>query len=503
MNKTYEKYRELMQKVADVKYTLSLLHWDHETNMPQKGAAIRARQIGTLSGIAHELFISKDLEALLEKLQNDSSLSDSQAKNIFHSSKDLKREKKYPTDFVVKLNKTTAESFQTWKKAKKENEYGIFAPKLEELLNLKKEECEILGYKDHPYDAMLDQYEPEEKTANIDMLFQDVKKQLKSFFQTVKEKPQVDNSFLKKVYDKNKQWDFGIYLLKQMGYDFEAGRQDITAHPFTIHLNNKDVRVTTRINEKDFTSMTWSCIHEGGHALYEQGLKTEEYGLPMGDSISLGIHESQSRLWENHVGRSLAYWKANYDKVQKLFNENLGNISLQEFYRGINRIEPTFIRTEADELTYHFHILIRFELEKELISGNLTINDLPKAWNQKYKEYLDLDVPDVRLGVLQDIHWSYGNFGYFPTYSLGSFYAAQFFNKAQEDIGNLTSSIETGNMKPLLNWLREHIHQHGKFYSAEELCIKITGEKLNFKYFMEYAEKKFSDIYAPEMAVVS
>lgn len=495
MNKKYEQYKNLMRKIADINYSVALLHWDQEINMPIKGAAIRAQQIGSLSGISHDIFISNELGNLLQELNGNSSLSEKESRNIAQSYKDYIRSKKYTTDFVVTLNQTIAESYQTWNKAKQEDNYDIFSPFLDKLIKLKKEETGLLGYKDHPYDALLDLFEPGTQTKDIDLLFNDYKNHFIESVQKIAVHPQNDNSFLQKHYEKNNQWNFGIYLLKQMNYDFTAGRQDISSHPFTVHFNSKDVRVTTRINENNLSSMTFCCIHEGGHALYEQSFNVEDYGLPSGDAISLGIHESQSRLWENHVGRSLSYWKANYKKLQEIFPENLSKVTLNQFYKGINVVQPSFIRVEADELTYHFHVLIRFELEKELLTGNLSVKDLPEAWNQKYKQYLNIDVPSNKLGVLQDIHWAYGNFGYFPTYSLGSFYAAQFFNKATQDIDELQLSIEKGNLMPLLQWLRKNIHAHGKLYSAEEICKRVTGEKLNLKYFIDYIENKFTEIY--------
>jgi len=244
--------------------------------------------------------------------------------------------------------------------------------------------------------------------------------------------------------------------------------------------------------------MTWSCIHEGGHALYEQGLPIENYGLPTGGAISLGIHESQSRLWENNVGRSLRHWKSHYKILPQTFPKPFKGVDLEMFYRGINKIEPSFIRTESDELHYHFHVLIRYEIEKSLIEGNISVNDLKDLWNKKYKEYLDIDVPDDKLGILQDVHWGHGSFGYFPTYSLGSFYAAQFFKQANNDIESLEGKIARGDLSELLMWLRENIHQYGRLYEADELCERITGEKLNFDYFMEYAMKKYSGIYGFE-----
>jgi len=388
-----------------------------------------------------------------------------------------------------------SEAFQAWQKAKTGNNFALYAPYLEKLVKLKREECELIGYTGHPYDALLDQYEPGAKTADLSVLFADVRSQLVGFVKRIAEMPQNDDSFLHTHYDKQKQWDFGITLLKQMGYDFEAGRQDISSHPFTTNFGPLDVRVTTRVDENNLEQMVWSCIHEGGHALYEQGLPASEYGLPSGEYISLGIHESQSRLWENNVGRELPYWKYNFSKLQAIFPESLKGQDAESFFKAINTVSPSLIRTSADELTYHFHILIRFEIEKALIEGSIEVRDLPAIWNAKYKEYLGLDVPSDDKGVLQDIHWSHGSFGYFPTYSLGSFYAAQFYNKALEQIPSLENEIEHGNLAPLHDWLKEKVYWHGKFYSAEELCINITGEKLNFSYFMKYAQKKYQRLY--------
>jgi carboxypeptidase Taq len=276
-----------------------------------------------------------------------------------------------------------------------------------------------------------------------------------------------------------------------MGYDFDRGRQDIAPHPFTISFGVDDVRVTTRIDEKDLSNMTWSCIHEGGHALYEQGLDGSEYGLPSGSAISLAIHESQSRLWENNVGRSLEYWKYHYPTLQKIFNKNLENVSLKKFYRAINNVEPGFIRTEADELNYHLHIMVRYEIEKIMMSENVDAHQLKTLWNEKYKEYLGLDVKEDNLGILQDVHWAHGSIGYFPTYSLGSFYAAQFFHQAEKDIPKLKKQIKKGDTSQLLDWLRTNIHRKGRSVEAEELCTNLTGEGLNFDYFKNYVEKKY------------
>lgn len=495
MNSNYQNYCAYMRKIADVQFAAGVLNWDQETYMPSKGANFRAQQLSTLAGIAHELATKEELGTLLNKLSKDTTLTEKEKRNIAQSLKNYNQNKKYTTAFVEELSKTISETFQAWQKAKATNDFKIYAPHLKKLVQLKRKECELLGYTEHPYDALIDQYEPETKTKQLEILFADVKNQLVEFVKQIAEKPQNKDNFMFLNYNKDKQWNFGIDILKQMGYDFEAGRQDISSHPFTTNFSSEDVRVTTRINENDINEMIWSCIHEGGHALYEQGLPASEYGLPSGEYISLGIHESQSRLWENNVGRSLAFWNFNFNKLKEYFPENLNNISSKDFYRAMNIVKPSLIRTSADELTYHFHVLIRFEIEKALIEGKIEVDDLPSYWNTKYKEYLNIDVPSDSQGVLQDVHWSHGSFGYFPTYSLGSFYAAQFFSQAKKEIKNLEQEIEKGNLNPLLNWLRENIHKHGKHYNATQLCEKITGEKLNFKYFMDYAKQKYSDLY--------
>ena len=496
MNNTYEKYVTTLQKLADIEHSIAVLGWDKEVNLPENAASIRSRQVATLSGIAHEIFTSDEFGTVLHQLNSSpEDLNFKQTRNVKNTLREFNKLKKYSNEFVIKRSKIISNTYHAWLKARKQNDFGLFKGPLKEMISIKKEETELLGYEDHPYDALIDIFEPETKTEQLTILFKDVREQLVEFVKQLNEKQQVDDSFLYKFYPKQKQWDYGIKLLKAMEYDFKTGRQDLSPHPFTTSFGSTDVRVTTRIDEHNFGNMTWSCIHEGGHALYEQGLPIDEYGLPSGKYISLGFHESQSRLWENNVGRGLGFWKFHYNDLQELFPGNLKNVGVHDFYKGINKVVPSLIRTESDELHYHFHILIRFEIEKGLIEGSIEVEDLDKIWNEKYKSYLGIDVPDDNSGVLQDIHWAHGSIGYFPTYSLGSFYAAQFFHQALKDVPNLASQIENGNTSNLLKWLRENIHQHGMTYNADELCKKITGEELNFRYFMDYAKEKYTAIY--------
>nr|DAD54761.1 TPA_exp: metallocarboxypeptidase [Chitinophaga sp. CB10] len=487
----YAAYKQKMQKIADVRNAIAVLGWDQETYLPEKGAGFRGQQITTLSTIAHELFTAPELGSLLHELHHHPELDAVQQKNIALSLEDYDKNKKYPASLVAEISEATNQAYHAWIKARKANDYQVFEPALARMVELKRKETTVLGYEDHPYNALLNEYE---KGANVDMLdtiFTEVKTALSPLLDDIAKQTPARRDFLHLHFDRDKQWQLGIDLLRQMAYDMSAGRQDISEHPFTTSFNPLDVRVTTRIDENDFSNMTWSCIHEGGHALYEQGLPTEQYGLPCGEAASLGIHESQSRLWENNVGRSLNFWKFQYPRIQALFPEQLGNVSLQEFYKAINHVQPSLIRTEADEITYHFHIMIRYEIEKGLIDGSISTKDLNKTWNDYYRQYLHVEVPNDTQGVLQDIHWSHGSFGYFPTYSLGSFYAAQFFTTAQKQVPDLDVSIASGNYQPLLEWLRNNIHPFGRFYTSNELCQKITGNPLQFSYFLDYAAGKF------------
>ncbi|MEP6749162.1 MAG: carboxypeptidase M32 [Bacteroidota bacterium] len=494
--KKYSEYTGHLRKIADVRYAIAVLQWDQETYMPQKGAGFRAQQVATLSEISHGLFTRESFKNILQELMTCGDLDEIQQKNIDLSWYDYTQQQKLSGDFVRLLSEATSNSFQAWVRAKKENDFSVFEPHLAGLLELKKQEAALLGYEDHPYNALLNQYERGCTVHLLDKVFSTLQQPLQNLLRKVTACKQVDDAFLTQPYPREKQWQFGMELIKQLGFDFEAGRQDIAEHPFTTSFSSQDVRLTTRIDENDFSNMTWSCIHECGHGLYEQGLPASFYGLPLGEYTSLSIHESQSRLWENNVGRSINSWRHFYPLVQQYFPGQLKDISLQHFYKGINKVQPSFIRTEADELTYHFHVQVRYELEKKLLDGTLQAKDIPAYWNEQYKKLLGVNVPNDKQGCLQDVHWSHGSFGYFPTYSLGSFYAAQFFAAAEKNIPDLAIEITNGNYKPLLDWLRTSVYVHGRRFTSEELCTRITGEPLNIDYFIRYATDKYKDIYA-------
>lgn len=491
----YSAYTDRMQKIADVKYAAAVLQWDQETYLPSKGAEFRGRQLATLSEIAHEWFISDDVGQLLHELGSRGDLPEDQRRNIELNLEDYEKQKKFSPAFVRRLSETSSRCFHAWLQARSANTFSRYKESLESMVRLKKEEAELAGYEGHPYNALLDQYEKGATVALLDKVFSEVRTPLKDLLDRISRCPSVDDGFLRSDYPRQLQWDFGMELIRQLGFDFEAGRQDLSEHPFTTSFNPRDVRITTRIDERDLSHMTWSCIHETGHALYEQGLPPEYYGLPLGEFASLGIHESQSRLWENNIGRSLTWWRAVYPRLQALFPAQLGAIPVERFYKGINKVEPSLIRTEADEVSYHFHVMIRYELEKLLLEGSLPVADIPAWWNESYKTWLGVTVPDDKRGCLQDVHWSHGSFGYFPTYSLGSFYAAQFFSAAEDQLPTLGDSIAAGDTTPLLHWLRENIHRWGRRYTSEELCQKATGAPLDIVYFIEYLHGKYVTIY--------
>jgi carboxypeptidase Taq len=489
----YQAYVAEMRKIADLRYASAVLKWDQETYLPEKGAAIRTQQIATLSTMAHELFTHEKMGALIENLRSLATLSATEKNNVERSWEDYQRNTLFEASFIHELTMTTHEAFHAWVKARENNNFKLFSPALKKIVLLKQKEAGILGYKDHPYNALLNDHDKGATVALCDTIFNNLKKPLHDLIQEVKAKHEPP-AFMNAFMEKTQQWDAGIDLLKKMGYDFGAGRQDLSAHPFTVNFNARDVRITTRVDEHDFSNMLWSSIHELGHALYEQGLPIEQYGLPLGEPASYSIHESQSRLWENHVGRSKAFCDFLLPHLRFYFPTVFKEVETDHFYEAINRVSPSFIRTEADELTYHFHIMIRYELEKLLITGELQVEDIPAYWNEAYKKYLEIDVPGDDQGCLQDVHWSHGSFGYFPTYSIGSFYAAQFHHFAEKSVENLNQHISQGEFEPLLLWLNKEIHCYGRQYTSEEICRQVTGEGLNIAYFLDYARQKFSNL---------
>lgn len=491
----YEQYKVKMNRIADVKNANALLQWDQETHLPPNGAKFRGQQITTLSEISHQLFSADDLGNLLQELLTKTDLSLQEKRNIELTFEDYTKNKKYTSEFVRAMADQTNKTFHAWISSRKQNSFALYENELDKLIQLKKQEADILGYEVHPYNALVNEYEKGCTVNLLDKTFTDLLPALKNLLNKITARPQVDDSFLQGNFPKQQQWDWGMYLVKQLNFDLESGRQDISEHPFSISFNKYDVRITTRVDEADFSNMTWSCIHEVGHALYEQGLPEEFYGLPLGEPCSYSIHESQSRLWENSVGRSKAFWNHYFPVLANYFPQQFKEVNLEQFYKAINKVQPSLIRTEADEITYHFHVFIRYDLEKKLLEGSLTTRDIPAYWNEQYKQLLGVAVPDDKRGCLQDVHWSHGSFGYFPTYSLGSFYAAQFFATACLQNPNCETEMASGDLNGLLTWLRSNVHSKGRLYTSEELCKEITGKTLDVSFFVDYLLYKYAAIY--------
>ncbi len=493
-------------EITRVNSAASVLSWDQETHMPAGGGEARAEQIAVLQGIAHDKLVSPDIERFLtatvdpatgQAIDQPGDLWDEPSRSLLREIwRDFSRAKKLPSDFVIRLSRETSLAQQVWAEAKEQNNFRQFLPNLRTVLALKREEAEYLGFKTSPYDALLDVYEPGSTIATLRPLFAQMKARLVPLLKRVTQSPnQIDDSILRHSYDQARQLEFGRLVLIAMGYDFERGRLDLSAHPFTTSFHPTDVRVTTRVHEHELQSCLFSCIHEGGHGLYDQGLDQRYFGTPLGESVSLGIHESQSRMWENCVGRSRAFWQFFYPILQQTFHHQLRGIDLDHFYAAINCVKPSLIRVEADELTYNLHIMLRFEIEQDLIEGRLQPEDLPGVWNQKMQEYLGITPAHDGEGVLQDVHWSFGAFGYFPTYTLGNLYSVQFFEQAKLEIPHLDDEIAAGQLMVLRRWLEQKIHRWGRMFTPDHLAQRVTGKSIDPEPFLTYLEKKYGELY--------
>ncbi|MFZ1744609.1 MAG: carboxypeptidase M32 [Nitrospirales bacterium] len=503
---TLDPLKQTLRQIHHLHDAAAVLSWDQETYMPPGGGAVRAEQLATLQTLAHDQFVSSEMESLLGTFvdlstgtlhsQHASALDEPSQALLRETWRDFSRAKKLPSAFVNQLERECSLAQQVWAEARKTNDFQRFLPNLQRVVKLKQQEADYLGYADSPYNALLDTYEPGSTVAQLRPLFATLRTELIRLLDHIRQSPvQPDTQLLTQSYGHTPQMDFGRLVLKHMGYDFQRGRLDLSAHPFTTAFHPTDVRVTTRVFERDLPSCLFSCIHEGGHGLYEQGLPAKQYGTPLGEAISLGIHESQSRLWENCVGRSRAFWQYFYPKLQEVFPTQLGQVNAEDFYLAINRVAPSFIRVEADELTYNLHIMVRFEIELDIMEGRLHVDDLPEIWNAKIQDYLGIVPPSDAEGVLQDVHWSFGAFGYFPTYTLGNLYAAMLFRQAHKDLPDLDQAISQGNLLPLKGWLNDKVHRWGRQYTAADLITRVTGQALTPEPFIQDLRQKFGTLY--------
>ncbi|MFQ5400275.1 MAG: carboxypeptidase M32 [Anaerolineae bacterium] len=490
---------EKVYEINDLQKATAVLYWDREVNMPKAGAPARVQQITTLSRLTHTMSTSDEMGELIEGAAaevNGAAYDSIESSLIRFLRRSYEDARKIPPDFVVRSSEVSGKAHDAWIKARSENNFAHFRPWMEQVVELCQELAELYGYEDERYDALLDKYEQDMKTAEVREIFNAVKAELVPLREAVETQAEaVDDSLLHQPFDIATQKQFARYIAEAIGYDFNRGHLGTVVHPFATSFSRDDARITTRWYPDFLSPSLFGTLHESGHAMYEQGTHESLARTPLARGTSLGIHESQSRMMENIVGRSRGFWRAHYPKLQSLFPEQLGAYLAEAFYRAINKVQPSFIRVEADELTYNFHIILRFELEQAMLNGDLAVADLPAAWNDKMKELLGIVPPTDSLGCLQDVHWSRPGFGYFPTYALGNLYAAQFYATAVSENPAIEEEMAEGKTTALLSWLRENIHQHGRKFTPSELVQRVTGKPLSHHAFIKYVTAKFSDIY--------
>lgn len=498
MQEILERLKSILAEVSDLGSAAALLSWDQQTYMPPGGVIARGNQIGTLSSLGHSKFVSEEVGKLLEDLKAYAESLDPESNDaclIKVTSRDYQKQTKVPSDFVAEFSRIAVIAHGAWEEARKNDDFSLFQPHLEKIVEMKRQYADFFTPYDHVYDPLLDDFEPGMKTAQVQEIFAALRPKQVELIKAIREKPEVDNSFLHQPFDEQKQWDFGERVITKYGYDWNRGRQDKAAHPFTTNFSVGDVRITTRVDSNFLNPALFGTLHEGGHAIYEQGVSQDLERTPLAGGASLAIHESQSRMYENLLGRSYDFWVYFYPKLQDTFSTELGNVDLDTFYNGINKVEPSLIRVEADEATYNLHVMLRLELEIALMEGKLQVADLPTAWNERMEDYLGIIPPNDADGVLQDVHWAGGAMGYFPTYSLGNLVSNQLWEKINQDIPGLSSQIQGGNFKELLAWLRENVHQHGSKYKPQVLVNRIVGSGIKPEAYLKYLNDKFGAIY--------
>lgn len=500
---TYLELRSLCREAALLGSVEALLSWDQETYLPASGAAYRAEQSAALAGLSHQKRTDPRLGALLGRCEADPAVTGDPESPTSRNLREMRRlydkKTKLPTSLVAELAKVGSQAQEAWKHAREADDFGAFAPWLTKMLDLSRQKAECYGIPEggELYDALLDDYEPGGRAAEIEAVFAPLGERLSGLVKDLLDNGTAPSAApLACTIDAARQNAFGNFVIASLGFDTRAGRLDVTTHPFCSGIAPGDTRLTTRYREEKFTDALYGTMHECGHGLYEQGLpKADHFGEPLGDSISLGIHESQSRMWENFVGRSREFWEWALPHAQRIMGSGLEKFGIDDLYRATNLVQRSYIRVEADEATYNLHVMLRFGIERAMVRGDLAVADLPGVWNERFEELLGVKAPDDRRGCLQDVHWSFGLIGYFPTYTLGNLYAAQFWEKINGDIPDLSARMSRGEFAALLGWLRTHIHQHGQRFRAGELCERITGEPLSPDPLLRHLEGKLRPVY--------
>lgn len=496
--KQYEKLFQISRYAATLEGVAKLLDWDQETYMPLGAFENRSEQLKILAGLIHKERTGKKFSNVLSNLIDIKSgkilhkdLSEQQRAALKEWRRDYLQQSSLPAKFVESFAKLTSQAIVLWREAKKNDDFDSFAPVLTKIIEMNRKKADYLGYQDHPYDALIDLFEPDLKTKEIDSFFKDVRQNLTPLIQKISSQKAIKDDFLFGKWDEKKQIEFGWLLLDDMGYDRAKGRLDISSHPFSSSSHPTDSRITTHLHPTSLMSNISAVLHEGGHSLYEMGLPHDLFGSPLGEPRSHGIHESQSRWWETRIGLSKPFWKHFFPILQKKFNGPLEKVSLDAFYKAINKVEPALIRVEADELTYPLHIILRFEIEKKLIEGSMKVKEIPSMWNAKMKEYLGVTPKNNSEGCLQDIHWSMGAFGYFPTYTMGNLYAAHLFEAFAQQHSDWEKRVGNGELAFIRDWLGKNIYQHGRRYSSHELLKKATGKEFSAKAYVNYLKDKY------------
>ncbi len=494
-----EQFKALDEKICHFGNILGLIGWDQRTGAPKKGRALSSKARGTLSAESFQLSVSEEMGQLLDTLSDPAiqeQLDEVTKACVRERKKGYDRSKKIPANLFKEYVVHASNATNLWEEAREKNDFSLFQSALEKTVEYQKQFIEYYGYEGHPYNALLDSYEPGLTVEKIDPIFAALRASSVELLQRImKSEHQPRKDIFEQDYDIELQKKFNRYILPKLEFHSEFGRLDETVHPFASSLNTGDIRITTRYLQDNVRSAIFGTIHEVGHGLYEQGVNPDYEGTVIRRGTSMGMHESQSRFLENMVGRSSEFWTYFYNDLQSYFPEQLKDVSLDDFSRAINLVEPSLVRVEADELTYNLHIMVRYEIEKGIFSGEIEVKDLPRIWQEKLEDYLGVTPPNDTLGVLQDVHWSQGSFGYFPSYSLGNLYAAQLLNTIKKELPNFYQLIETGQFSVIREWLRVNIHQYGKLYTPGELIVKVTGEELNAKYLVDYLEEKYSKVY--------
>jgi len=501
MSGPYAELVRLLREAATVASAAHLMSWDQETMMPPASAPWRAEALALLSKLAHERFIDPRVGQRIAECEADPALAQDErlAANLREIRRDYDRARKLPASLVAEMNKASSEAVEAWKAARNDGDYELFRPWLEKqvALNRRKAECYGVPPGGDPYDALLEDFEPGMTAARLESLFAPLRRELVPLIEEIAAAGRGPSQAPQELHvPRSLQHKLNLKVMRRVGLDPRASRLDSSTHPFSTSISPGDLRITTRYREDCFTDSLGSTLHEAGHALYEQGLpRAEWWGQPLGEPLGLGIHESQSRLWENHVGRSRAFWEWALPEARAVFGPTLDGLTAEDLYRSVNAVRPHPIRVESDEATYNLHVLIRFDLERDLLRGDLSARDLPAAWNERMRRDLGLVIEDDSQGCLQDIHWSLGSLAYFPTYALGNLYSAQFWEALSAEIAGLDAQLARGEFGPLAAWLKKKIHVHGRRYPAEELCRRVTGRPLGHEPLMRHLRAKFTEIY--------